>query len=200
MWRDARSGAGARCVACHHRGPSVASSSGVRLGRVRDRARHAADTPGRLLGAHPADIVPTLALLPQDAHVLCIVDYGAAQSQMQTLRAVGLKRLSAMDWIGATAATEDATISAALHPAEVNTLTIAGWLMGWFDKCLSREVAARAGTHNRASRVAESAGPLGARKSGEPRTGGGAVLAGGAAARSAARGLACVESRLAQSE
>jgi poly(3-hydroxybutyrate) depolymerase len=92
-----------------------------------DRALNVADTPARLLGAHPADIVPTLALSPQAAHVLCIVDYSAAQSQMQTLRAVGLKRLHAMDWIGATAATEDATIYAALHPAQVNTLTIAGW-------------------------------------------------------------------------
>jgi hypothetical protein len=50
-----------------------------------------------------------------------------AQSQMQTLRAVGPERLHAIDWTGATAATEDATIYAALHRAKVNTLTIAGW-------------------------------------------------------------------------
>jgi hypothetical protein len=70
--------------------------------------------------------VPTLALSPQAADDSCIVDYSAAQSQMQTLRAVGLKRLHAMDWIGATAATKDATIYAALHARQVNTLTIAG--------------------------------------------------------------------------
>jgi poly(3-hydroxybutyrate) depolymerase len=106
----------------------------------------------------PADVVPTLVLPPQAGHDSCIVDYSAQQSQMQTLRAVGLERLYAMDWIGATAATKDATISdylgevaeaveriggpvnlvgdcqggwlatiyAALHPAQVNTLTIAG--------------------------------------------------------------------------
>jgi len=77
---------------------------------------------------------------------------------MRTIRAVGLDRLYSMDWIGATQATKDATISdylgeiaacideiggpvnlvgdcqggwlatvyAALHPENVNTLTIAG--------------------------------------------------------------------------
>ena len=41
----------------------------------------------------------------------CIVDYSAEQTQMQTLRAAGLKRPYAMDWIRATTATKDATIS-----------------------------------------------------------------------------------------
>jgi hypothetical protein len=60
---------------------------------------------------------------------------------MQTLRAVGLKRLSAMDWIGATAATEDATIYAGLagvpslqaarrrgQPRAARPLSSPGWL------------------------------------------------------------------------
>ena len=108
--------------------------------------------------ASPSDVVPTLVLPPQAGHDSCIVDFSAGQSQMRTIRAVGLDRLYSMDWIGATQATKDATISdylgeiaacideiggpvnlvgdcqggwlatvyAALHPENVNTLTIAG--------------------------------------------------------------------------
>src|SRR3954454_6819410 len=107
----------------------------------------------------PADVVPTLVLPPQAGHDSCIVDFSPQQSQMRTVRAVGLDRLYSMDWIGATQATKAATISdylaeiaacideigdgpvnlvgdcqggwlatiyAALHPEQVNTLTIAG--------------------------------------------------------------------------
>jgi poly(3-hydroxybutyrate) depolymerase len=107
----------------------------------------------------PSDVVPTLVLPPQAGHDSCIVDFSPEQSQMRTIRAVGLDRLWSMDWIGATQATKDATISdylgeiadsiaaigggpvnlvgdcqggwlatiyAALHPDQVNTLTIAG--------------------------------------------------------------------------
>ena len=106
----------------------------------------------------PSDVVPTLVLPPQAGHDSCIVDFSAEQSQMRTIRAVGLDRLFSMDWIGATQATKDATITdylaeieasiaeigepvnlvgdcqggwlatiyAALHPEDVNTLTIAG--------------------------------------------------------------------------
>jgi poly(3-hydroxyalkanoate) synthetase len=108
--------------------------------------------------ASPSDVVPTLVLPPQAGHDSCIVDFSTQQSQMRTIRAVGLDRLYSMDWIGATQATKDATISdylgeiaasidviggpvnlvgdcqggwlatiyAALHPENVNTLTIAG--------------------------------------------------------------------------
>ena len=108
--------------------------------------------------ASPSDVVPTLVLPPQAGHDSCIVDFSTHQSQMRTIRAVGLDRLYSMDWIGATQATKDATISdylgeiaasvdriggpvnlvgdcqggwlatiyAALHPENVNTLTIAG--------------------------------------------------------------------------
>src|SRR3954463_6220634 len=107
----------------------------------------------------PSDVVPTLVLPPQAGHDSCIVDFSPQQSQMRTIRAVGLDRLWSMDWIGATPSTKDATISdylgeiaasidaigggpvnlvgdcqggwlatiyAALHPEQVNTLTIAG--------------------------------------------------------------------------
>jgi poly(3-hydroxybutyrate) depolymerase len=106
----------------------------------------------------PADVVPTLVLPPQAGHDSCIVDFSPDQSQMRTIRAVGLDRLYSMDWIGATQSTKDATITdylgeiaasideigepvnlvgdcqggwlatiyAALHPENVNTLTIAG--------------------------------------------------------------------------
>jgi poly(3-hydroxybutyrate) depolymerase len=106
----------------------------------------------------PSDVVPTLVLPPQAGHDSCIVDFSPEQSQMRTIRAVGLDRLYSLDWIGATQATKDATVSdylgevaaavdligepvnlvgdcqggwlatiyAALHPENVNTLTIAG--------------------------------------------------------------------------
>src|SRR5919204_6894030 len=58
-----------------------------------------------------ADVVPTLVLPPQAGHDSCIVDFSPEQSQMRTIRAVGLDRLYSLDWIGATQATKDATIS-----------------------------------------------------------------------------------------
>jgi poly(3-hydroxybutyrate) depolymerase len=108
--------------------------------------------------ASPSNVAPTLVLPPQAGHDSCIVDYSPEQSQMKTIRAVGLDRLYSLDWIGATQDTKDATISdyigevaaavdqiggpvnlvgdcqggwlatvyAALHPENVNTLTIAG--------------------------------------------------------------------------
>ena len=109
--------------------------------------------------AAPSDVAPTLVLPPQAGHDSCIVDFSSEQSQMRTIRAVGLDRLYSMDWIGATQSTKDATITdylaeiaacideigdgpvnlvgdcqggwlatiyAALHPEQVNTLTIAG--------------------------------------------------------------------------
>jgi poly(3-hydroxybutyrate) depolymerase len=108
--------------------------------------------------ASPANVVPTLVLPPQAGHDSCIVDFSPDQSQMRTIRAVGLDRLYSLDWIGATQATKNATIAdyldevaaavdhigapvnlvgdcqggwlatlyAALHPENVNTLTIAG--------------------------------------------------------------------------
>jgi poly(3-hydroxybutyrate) depolymerase len=57
------------------------------------------------------DVVPTLVLPPQAGHDSCIVDYSAGQSQMQTILAAGLERLYALDWIGVTQATKDATIT-----------------------------------------------------------------------------------------
>ena len=60
--------------------------------------------------ARPADVVPTLVLPPQAGHDSCIVDYSSAQSQMQTILAAGLERLYALDWIGVTQETKDATI------------------------------------------------------------------------------------------
>ena len=61
--------------------------------------------------ARPADVVPTLVLPPQAGHDSCIVDYSSAQSQMQTILASGLERLYALDWIGVTQETKDATIT-----------------------------------------------------------------------------------------
>jgi poly(3-hydroxybutyrate) depolymerase len=55
-------------------------------------------------------VLPTLVLPPQAGHDSCIVDYSPAQSQMRTIRSAGLERAYALDWIGATARTKDATI------------------------------------------------------------------------------------------
>jgi poly(3-hydroxybutyrate) depolymerase len=60
--------------------------------------------------SRPTKVMPTLVLPPQAGHDSCIVDYSARQSQMQTIRAAGLERLYAMDWIGVTQETKDATI------------------------------------------------------------------------------------------
>jgi poly(3-hydroxyalkanoate) synthetase len=69
--------------------------------------------------ARPADVVPTLVLPPQAGHDSCIVDYSAAQSQMQTILATGLERLYALDWIGVTQKTRNATIDDYLHEVDV---------------------------------------------------------------------------------
>jgi poly(3-hydroxybutyrate) depolymerase len=61
--------------------------------------------------ARPADVLPTLVLPPQAGHDSCIVDYSTSQSQMQTILAAGLERLYALDWIGVTHETRDATIA-----------------------------------------------------------------------------------------
>ena len=55
--------------------------------------------------------MPTLVLPPQAGHDSCIVDYSHGQSQMQTILAAGLERLYALDWIGVTQETKDATIA-----------------------------------------------------------------------------------------
>jgi poly(3-hydroxyalkanoate) synthetase len=57
-----------------------------------------------------AAVIPTLVLPPQAGHDSCIVDYSPGQSQMRTILAAGLERAYALDWIGASAATADATI------------------------------------------------------------------------------------------
>jgi poly(3-hydroxyalkanoate) synthetase len=57
------------------------------------------------------DVVPTLVLPPQAGHDSCIVDYSTEQSQMLTIAAAGLERLYALEWVGVTQATKDATIT-----------------------------------------------------------------------------------------
>jgi poly(3-hydroxybutyrate) depolymerase len=74
----------------------------------------------------PADVAPTLVLPPQAGHDSCIVDFSPEQSQMRTIRAVGLDRLYSMDWIGATHPTKDATISDYLGEIEACIAQIGG--------------------------------------------------------------------------
>ncbi len=55
-------------------------------------------------------VVPTLVVPPQAGHDSCIVDYSPQQSQMRRILDAGLTRAFALDWIGATPQTRDATI------------------------------------------------------------------------------------------
>src|SRR3954452_10539083 len=72
----------------------------TRLTRLRDFS-----TPS------PSDVVPTLVLPPQAGHDSCIVDFSPDQSQMRTIRAVGLDRLYSLDWIGRAQPRKYATLS-----------------------------------------------------------------------------------------
>jgi poly(3-hydroxybutyrate) depolymerase len=60
--------------------------------------------------ARSARVSPTLVLPPQAGHDSCIVDYSAEQSQMGAILEAGLARALALDWIGASAQTKDASI------------------------------------------------------------------------------------------
>ncbi|MDQ6607165.1 MAG: alpha/beta fold hydrolase [Actinomycetota bacterium] len=63
-------------------------------------------------------VLPTLVLPPQAGHDSCIVDYSPDQSQMGAIRVAGLERAYALDWIGATARTKDATVDDYLDAIE----------------------------------------------------------------------------------
>lgn len=69
------------------------------LARLRDFSAGSAD-----------DVVPTLVLPPQAGHDSCIVDFSPAQSQMKVIRAAGLTRAFAADWVGATPQTRGAEV------------------------------------------------------------------------------------------
>ena len=58
----------------------------------------------------PAKVVPTLIVPPQAGHHSCIVDFSPDQSQVLAARAAGLTSLYALEWLGATPATKDASI------------------------------------------------------------------------------------------
>jgi poly(3-hydroxybutyrate) depolymerase len=55
-------------------------------------------------------VVPTLSLPPQAGHHSCIVDYLPAQSQLRAVRAAGLERAYAIEWLGVTKENKDVTI------------------------------------------------------------------------------------------
>jgi poly(3-hydroxyalkanoate) synthetase len=55
-------------------------------------------------------VVPTLVLPPQAGHDSCIVDYSTTQSQMGAILDAGLERALALDWVGATPSTAQASI------------------------------------------------------------------------------------------
>ncbi len=91
-------------------------------GAVTDRRQPAWASPNEIVFEAPvarlrdfstgrrSRVLPTLVLPPQAGHDSCIVDYSPEQSQMRTILAAGLKRAYALDWIGATTTTKDATI------------------------------------------------------------------------------------------
>jgi poly(3-hydroxybutyrate) depolymerase len=55
-------------------------------------------------------VVPVLVLPPQAGHDSCVVDFAPGQSQIETIRNVGLGTVASLDWIGATRATKDTTV------------------------------------------------------------------------------------------
>ncbi len=57
-----------------------------------------------------SDVVPVLVLPPQAGHDSCIADFASGQSQIETIRNVGLGRVASLDWIGATYDTKDTTV------------------------------------------------------------------------------------------
>jgi poly(3-hydroxyalkanoate) synthetase len=57
-----------------------------------------------------SDVVPVLVLPPQAGHDSCIVDFGPGQSQIETIRNVGLDRVGSLDWVGATSETKNTTV------------------------------------------------------------------------------------------
>jgi poly(3-hydroxybutyrate) depolymerase len=58
----------------------------------------------------PIGGAPTLLLPPQAGHASSIVDFSPEQSQVRTLRSIGLSRLWCLDWVGATPATKHSTV------------------------------------------------------------------------------------------
>jgi poly(3-hydroxybutyrate) depolymerase len=60
--------------------------------------------------AEIAETVPTLLLPPQAGHDSCIVDYDPHHSQVRTALDSGLTRVFALDWVGASQPTKDASI------------------------------------------------------------------------------------------
>jgi poly(3-hydroxyalkanoate) synthetase len=57
------------------------------------------------------DVVPTLVLPPQAGHSSVVVDFSPDQSQLAVIRGAGLVRLFALEWLSATPATTDVTIT-----------------------------------------------------------------------------------------
>lgn len=56
-------------------------------------------------------VTPALVLPPQAGHHSCIVDFSPDQSQVRTALEAGLTRLFALEWLGATGETKDASIA-----------------------------------------------------------------------------------------
>jgi poly(3-hydroxyalkanoate) synthetase len=86
-------------------------------------------------------VAPTLLLPPQAGHDSCIVDFAPGQSQIQTVRAAGLRRVWSLDWIGATQDTRDAGIEdyiALLDAATDHT----GWPVNLIGDCQGGWLAA----------------------------------------------------------
>ena len=90
-------------ISTHHTPPRWATEHTVAaewpIARLRDFS--VAEAPGS---------VATLFLPPQAGHDSCIVDFDPQQSQIRTALQAGLTRVAALDWVGATDSTKDATV------------------------------------------------------------------------------------------
>ncbi len=81
------------------------------------------------------DVVPTLVFPPQAGHDSCIIDYSREQSQMDTIRAAGLTKAYALEWLGATEETKDASIEDYLAVAERAVEVIGGGPLNLVGDC-----------------------------------------------------------------
>lgn len=57
------------------------------------------------------EVVPTLVLPPQAGHSSTVVDFSPEQSQLAVIKAAGLVRIHALEWLPATRATKGVTIT-----------------------------------------------------------------------------------------
>jgi poly(3-hydroxyalkanoate) synthetase len=88
-----------------------------------------------------SDVVPTLVLPPQAGHSSTVVDFSPTQSQLAVVRAAGLVRVLALEWLPATAATAGTTITDYLEVID-RSIRLAGGRVNLIGDCQGGWLAA----------------------------------------------------------